>query len=69
VVTKTVKWRRWTGYRSDLVRAAKMAAEEIAAWTGVASSIEGSVEYRGDLSEKFEGLADFEALTPETLRG
>jgi hypothetical protein len=70
MVTKGLRWRRWTGYRSDIVRAVRLSEAELQAWNGVPASVETAIDYaKRDLSERFQGIAEFEALSAEDLRG
>jgi hypothetical protein len=65
---KKLTWRRWTGYRSDLLRAVTVASDELEVWTGVPSAVGVDVNYTDDLSEQSASLADFERLDTEELR-
>jgi hypothetical protein len=67
VVTRRVRWRRWTGYRSDLVRATNLAAAELETWHNSRASVAVAIDYKGELSERWNGVEEFEALSSDYL--
>src|SRR4051794_38572482 len=67
MVTKRVKSKRWTGYRSDLVRALQTASIELEALSGLPSDVQLSVDYEGGLEER-GGLDVLERIADDELR-
>lgn len=68
MVTAPKKWRRWCGPRSELVRAAELARDEIEVWTGVRSRIRVKSEDRSGLTETREGIAAITSIHADDLR-
>ena len=67
VVTKSVRWRRWGGYRNTSSAAAGLAQAELAAWHGVDASVRLDMDFADGLSERSDELAPLDGLSNRAL--
>ncbi len=61
-------WRRWAGYRSDLVKSARLATDEVGQWGGYAASASLMIAFRGGMTQRSDDLAVFESLDRTELQ-
>lgn len=67
MVTVTKSWRRWSGPRGELVRAAELAANDLRSWTGLESWVTVDLEDRRGVSETAPGVETLTSRHPSEV--
>jgi hypothetical protein len=66
--TKSVGWGRWSGYRSEILRAARAAGDVLQTWSGFPPKYEVAIDFRDGLAERTDDLTSLEDLYRDELR-